>query len=40
LVDEVFSKSATSLSDVSRESILALVRYFKLDKKVQFMNQW
>ncbi len=38
LVDEVFSKSATSLSDVSRESILALVRYFKLDKKVQFMN--
>ncbi len=38
LVDDVFSKSATSLSDVSRESILALVRYFKLDKKVKFMS--
>lgn len=38
LVDEVFSKSATTLSDVSRESILALVRYFKLDTKVQFMS--
>ncbi len=38
LVDEVFSKSATSLSDISRESILALVRYFKLDTKVQFMS--
>ncbi len=38
LVDEVFSKSATFLSDVSRESILALVRYFKLDGKVQFMS--
>jgi len=38
LVDEVFSKSATTLSDVSRESILALVRYFKLDTKVQFMR--
>ena len=38
LVDNVFSKSATTLSDVSRESILALVRYFKLDTKVQFMS--
>lgn len=38
LVDEVFSKSATSLSDVSRESIHVLVRYFNLDTKVQFMN--
>jgi len=38
LVDEVFLKPATYLSDVSRESILALVRYFKLDTKVQFMS--
>lgn len=38
LVDEIFSKSATSLSDVSRESIHALVRYFELDTKVQFMS--
>ncbi len=38
LIDEVFSKSAISLSDVTRESILALVRYFKLDTKVQFMS--
>ncbi len=38
LVDEVFSKSAKFLSDVSRESIYALVRYFKLDTKVQFMS--
>lgn len=38
LVDEVFSKSAISLSDVTRESIHALVRYFKLDTKVQFMS--
>lgn len=38
LVDEVFSKSATTLPDVSRESILALVRYFKLDTEVQFMS--
>lgn len=38
LVDEVFSKSAISLSDVTRESILALARYFKLDTKVQFMS--
>lgn len=38
LVDEVFSKSATFLSDVSRESIYALVRYFKLDTKVEFMS--
>ena len=38
LVDKVFSKSATFLSDVSRESIYALVRYFKLDTKVEFMS--
>ena len=38
LVDEVFSKSGTTLSEVSRESILALVRYFKLDTKVRFMS--
>ena len=38
LVDEVFATSATFLSDVSRESILALVRYFKLDTKVRFMS--
>jgi len=38
LVDEVFSKSATFLSDVSIESIHALVRYFKLDTNVQFMS--
>jgi hypothetical protein len=38
LVDEVFSKSVTTLSEVSRESMLALVRYFKLDTRVRFMN--
>lgn len=38
LVDEVFTKSATYLSDVSRESIHALVRYFNLDNKVQFIS--
>jgi WbqC-like protein family len=38
LVDDVFCKSATFLSDVSRESILALVRYFKLDNKAHFMS--
>ena len=38
LVDGVFSKSAKTLSDASRESILALARYFKLDTNVQFMS--
>lgn len=38
MVDEVFSKPATTLSDVSRESILALARYFKLDSKTNFMR--
>jgi hypothetical protein len=38
LVDEVFSKSASTLSEVSRESILALVRYFDLETKVRFMR--
>jgi len=38
MVDEVFSKPATTLSDVSRESILALARYFKLDTKTVFMR--
>jgi hypothetical protein len=38
MVDEVFSKPATTLSDVSRESILALARYFKLDSKTNFVR--
>ena len=38
LVDEVFCKSKMTLFDVSRESIYALVRYFKLETNVQFMS--
>lgn len=38
LVHEVFSKPAMTLSDVSRESILALAQYFGLDEKTKFIN--
>ncbi len=38
LVDDVFSKTADTLSDVSRESVLALARYFGLTEKTRFIN--
>jgi hypothetical protein len=38
LVDEVFSKTVRTLSDLSRESILALARYFNLSDKTKFIN--
>ena len=36
LVDEVFSKPCTTLSEVSRESVLALSRYFGLTADTEF----
>lgn len=36
LVDQVFAKEAHSLADLSRESILALARYFGLDATTHF----
>ena len=38
LVDKVFSSQAKTLADVSRESILALSRYFKLTESMEFLN--
>lgn len=38
LVDEVFSSQAKTLADVSRESILALSRYFKLTESAEFLH--
>jgi hypothetical protein len=37
LVDEVFSVKSDTLADLSRESLLALVRYFDLTDKTQFL---
>ena len=38
IVDEVFSCECRSLADLSRESILALSRYFKLTGNTKFIN--
>lgn len=38
LVDEVFSKTHSNLSDLLKNSILVLSRYFDLDKDTKFMN--
>ena len=38
LVDEVFSKSNLNFSDLLKNSIFALVRYFDLGKNIKFMN--
>lgn len=38
LVDEVFSSQAKTLADVSRESILALSRYFGLTENTKFLR--
>lgn len=38
LVDGVFSKDARTLADISRESILALARYFSLADDTKFMD--
>ena len=38
LVDSVFSKPLTKLSDISRESILALARYFDLTNKTKLIS--
>ena len=38
LVDQVFSKPAGNLADISRESIIALSRYFGLDAETNFMH--
>lgn len=38
VVDEAFSATATSLADVSRESLMALARYFGLEHKRQFLS--
>lgn len=37
LVDEVFSSPAKTLADVSRESLLALSRYFMLTENTEFL---
>lgn len=38
LVDDVFSSELRTLADVSRQSILALARYFKLSERTMFME--
>lgn len=38
VVDEAYSATATNLADVSRESTLALVRYFGLQHNRQFLS--
>ena len=38
LAEEVFSKPAANIADISRETILALVNYFDIGKGVKFTN--